>query len=470
MDALRRKLADFGQEHLLQFWDQLSEKERDELRRDITELNFPEVIDCYDRAMRVSSLVKSATLDDKVTPIPKERIGSVKTTDKDELKVYEKLGLQEVANGKVAVLLMAGGQGTRLGVSYPKGMYDVGLPSGKTLFQLQAERILRLEDLAEAECGKRGEITWYILTSEATHDTTVDFLREHNYFNLKEKNVKAFAQGMMPCFTLEGKIILSEKHKISKAPDGNGGLYRALKVQGILDDMVQRGIRSVHAHSVDNILIKVADPIFLGYCISSSIDCGVKVVEKSSPSEPVGVVCKVNDTYQVVEYSEISKETAELRYDNGELVYNTANVCNHYFTVDFLSAVSNNYEKEMQVHIAKKKIPYVDANGQTQIPTTPNGVKIEKFVFDVFQFAKQLAVWMGVRQEDFSPLKNADSSGQDCPSTARNDVLELHKKWLLNAGAISVTNDVEVSPLLSYAGENLDHVKGQPLDGPIILE
>lgn len=137
----------------------------------------------------------------------------------------------------------------------------------------------------------------YILTSEATHDTTVTYLSEHNYFGLKEKNVKAFKQGMLPCFTFDGKIILDAKHRISKAPDGNGGLYRALKNQGILDDMVQRGIRNIHAHSVDNILVKVADPVFLGYCIVSEADCAVKVVEKCSPSEAVGVVCRVYYIY-----------------------------------------------------------------------------------------------------------------------------------------------------------------------------
>lgn len=131
------------------------------------------------------------------------------------------------------------------------------------------------------------------MTSEATHDITVAFLHEHNYFNLKEENVKAFKQGMLPCFSLNGKIILDEKHQISKAPDGNGGLYKALRTQGILDDMARRDIRSVHVHSVDNILIKVADPIFIGYCLSTSTDCGVKVVEKSSSCEPVGIVCKV---------------------------------------------------------------------------------------------------------------------------------------------------------------------------------
>ncbi|XP_053983378.1 UDP-N-acetylhexosamine pyrophosphorylase [Hylaeus volcanicus] len=470
MEQLRTSLADCGQEHLLRFWDQLSEEEKNELRNDLLELNLPEVTSYYRKTAYASSTTHMDTLDNKVSPIPKESIASLNSTNKDQLRIYEKLGLQEVADSKVAVLLMAGGQGTRLGVSYPKGMYNVGLPSGKTLFQLQAERILRLQNMAEKEYGKRGEITWYILTSEATHDTTLAFLSKHNYFNLKKDNVIAFKQSMLPCFTLEGKIILDEKHKISKAPDGNGGLYRAIKVQGILDDMRQRGIRSVHAHSVDNILIKVADPIFLGYCLSSSTDCGVKVIEKSSPNEPVGVVCKVEDTYRVVEYSEISKDTAELRDGDGQLVYNAANICNHYFTVDFLCTIGNEYETEMELHAAKKKIPYIDADGCRRIPVSPNGIKIEKFVFDVFKFAKRLAVWKGIREEDFSPLKNGDSAGQDCPSTARNDVLKLHKKWLLNAGATSVTDDVEVSPLLSYAGENLSHVRGQSFNGPYVLQ
>lgn len=165
MESLRRKLADCGQEHLLRFWDQLSKEERNELCQDVSELDLAEVTSYYRKAMLASSAVSKNMLDDKVSPIPNESIASVQTTDMEQLKIYEKLGLQEIADGKVAVLLMAGGQGTRLGVSYPKGMYDVGLPSGKTLFQLQAERILRLQNMAEKECGKLGEITWYINVS-----------------------------------------------------------------------------------------------------------------------------------------------------------------------------------------------------------------------------------------------------------------------------------------------------------------
>ncbi|KMQ91838.1 udp-n-acetylhexosamine pyrophosphorylase, partial [Lasius niger] len=351
MEDLRRKLNEYDQEHLLKFWEELTDEDRNQLENDIEELDLQETTAYFRRAVESSQCIGQSMLDDKVQPIDEAKVASVKTSTKEELKRYEELGLTEVADSRVAVLLMAGGQGTRLGVTYPKGMYDVDLPSRKTLFQLQAERILRLQNMAEQCCGKRGEITWYILTSDATHDATVAYLSRHDYFGLKEKNVRAFKQGMLPCFTLDGKIILDAKHRVSKAPDGNGGLYRALKNHGILDDMVERRIRSIHAHSVDNILVKVADPIFIGYCLLSETDCGVKVIEKSSPSEAV------EDHYQVVEYSEISKETAELRHDNGQLVYNAANICNHYFTIDFLKDIVYFHEKDLILHVAKKKIP-----------------------------------------------------------------------------------------------------------------
>ncbi|EFN75720.1 UDP-N-acetylhexosamine pyrophosphorylase [Harpegnathos saltator] len=455
MERQRKKLAEYNQEHLLRFWEELTDEDRHHLENDIDELNLQEITLYFKKALESSQCIGKGTLDDKVQPIDEKKIASAKTSTKEELRMYEELGLKEVAESRVAVLLMSGGQGTRLGVTYPKGIYDIDLPSHKTLFQLQAERILRLQNIAEQQCGKYGEITWYILTSEATHDATVTYLSKHNYFGLKEKNVKAFKQGMLPCFTFDGKIILDAKHRISKAPDGNGGLYRALENQGILDDMMQRGIRSIHAHSVDNILVKVADPIFLGYCLVSETDCGVKV----------------EDHYQVVEYSEITKDTAELCHADGQLVYNAANICNHYFTVNFLKDVGYFHEKDLDLHVAKKKIPYINDEGERITPKSPNGIKIEKFVFDVFRFSKNFAVWQGTRDEEFSPLKNSNSAGQDCPSTARSDLLNLHKKWLLNAGAKNVGNDVEISPLLSYAGENLNQIANkQSFVGPQILE
>lgn len=181
---------------------------------------------------------------------------------------------------------------------------------------------------------------------------------------------------------------------------------------------------------------------------------------------------QVDDHYQVVEYSEISKSTSELRHANGQLVYNAANICNHYFTIDFLKDIARFHEKDLILHVARKKIPYVNDKGERiSAPKSPNGIKIEKFIFDVFPFAKNFTVWQGIREEEFSPLKNSDSAGQDCPCTARRDLLNLHKKWLLDAGAKNVSGDVEICPLLSYAGENLDQLaNNQSFVGPQILE
>ncbi|XP_033208355.1 UDP-N-acetylhexosamine pyrophosphorylase [Belonocnema kinseyi] len=469
VNCLKEKLQKFNQDHLLQFWDEISDQEKSALFKDILELDLPEVTSYFSKAMNFLN-ANTEILDSKIQPIPGDVFESLCTSTPAKLDQYELRGLKEISEGRVAVLLMAGGQGTRLGVNYPKGMYDVGLPSHSTLFHLQALRIRRLQELAEEKFKKWGQIAWYIMTSEATHDTTLTYFEKNDYFGLKKENLKAFKQEMLPCFTFDGKIILDEKNRISKAPDGNGGLYRALKSRGILEDMLTRGINSVHVFSVDNILVKVADPVFIGFCLSRSADCAVKVVPKRSPTEAVGVVCQVEGKYRVVEYSEITLKTAELRNKDGELTFNAGNICNHYFTLDFLFSIGNAHESDLDLHVAKKKVPYINEYGKKIIPTSPNGIKVEKFVFDVFKFAKNFAAWETIRECEFSALKNSDIAGFDCPSTVRKDLLSLQKKWLLDAGALSVNGDVEISPLLSYAGENLKEMaNGKNLQGPVVL-
>ncbi|CAG9790478.1 unnamed protein product [Diatraea saccharalis] len=460
-EKLQESLKAHGQEHLIRFWPELSDNERAQLSNEILKLNLTEINEIFRRANETTKIIQEK-LDDDLKPIPQTHYESVPNLTSEKVIEYENIGLKEISEGRVGVLLLAGGQATRLGFGHPKGMYDVGLPSKKTLFQIQAERIVRIQEMAAQKYGKQGKITWYIMTSEHTMAPTKEFFKNHDYFGLCEEDIVYFEQGRLPCFDFDGKIILDEKYHLSSAPDGNGGLYRALKTQGVLNDIDRRNVKHLHAHSVDNILIKVADPVFIGYCKSKNADCAAKVVQKSAPSEAVGVVCRVNGHYKVVEYSEMTEEATNRRNTDGRLTFSAGNICNHYFSSEFLSKICD-FESKLKLHVAKKKIPYVNENGVRQKPTEPNGIKMEKFIFDVFEFADNFICLEVARDVEFSALKNADSAKKDCPSTAREDLLRLHRKYIREAGGEIADNiDVEISPLLSYGGENLeDLVKGE---------
>jgi len=360
-----------------------------------------------------------------------------------------------------------------LGSSAPKGCYDIGLPSHKSLFQYQAERIARLQTVAEKECGKPAGsviIPWYVMTSGPTRRETEEFFVKNRYFGLDSKNVIFFEQGTLPCLTMEGKVILDTPSHVAVAPDGNGGLYAATrtplspsdKSHTVLSDLGKRKVLYVHAYCVDNCLVRVADPVFLGYCITKQADCAAKVVPKASPKESVGVVARRGDKFSVVEYSEISSEQAEKRNANGQLAFGAANIANHFYTTAYLNSVES-FEEELAFHIARKKIPYVDLeSGEIVKPTKPNGMKLEMFVFDVFPYTKRFSVLEVARNEEFSPLKNAPGTGSDDPDTSRRDLIAQHKRFLEKAGAhVKEGVEIEISPRLSYAGDGLESVKGK---------
>ena len=497
---LKKRLESAGQGHVVQYWDSLSAEEQEALKEDVNNLDLEECNAFYERCIN-STNEDGGKLDDKMEPLHDDQCGStVKATDAEK-KEYQRISFEAISAGKQGILLLAGGQGTRLGVTYPKGMYDVGLLSGKSLFQLQAERLLKLERLAEAATGKAGQIVWYIMTSASTVEPTTEFFKKNRYFGLKASNVVVFQQGTLPCYGFDGKIIMASKSEIARAPDGNGGLYRALGVDGILDHMESRGIEYIQLYCVDNILVRVGDPIFSGYCISKKAECANKVVPKGFPSEAVGITCKVDGKYQVVEYSEITSTSAELRNQDGSLTYSAANICIHFFTRDFLRRVVDKHEKELVHHVARKKIPTIDAEGKPFKPNAVNGIKMEKFIFDVFQFAETFVVWECVRQDEFEPLKNAEGASDFTPTHCRNALYALHQKFILVAGGNLIDSDgkklaqmpspaapkeepnnnvnnnndegkalvvpCEISPLVTYAGEDMESmVCGKELPVP----
>lgn len=320
------------------------------------------------------------------------------------------------------------------------------------------------------------------MTSGPTHADTLAFFTQHNYFGLDPDQVHFFQQGLLPCFSQEGRILLDKSGSLAQSPDGNGGFFTALAREGVLAAFHHAGIEHVHVYCVDNVLVKVGDPLFLGQCISQGVDIGSKVVEKVEPKESVGLLCRrggPRGPLSMCEYSEMDPALAQARTPDGtRLLYRHANIANHYFSVNFLSCLSEDASSssKLSYHVARKKIPFMDETGQAITPTSPNGIKLELFIFDVFPLTKKpMAIMQVARQEEFSPLKNAPGSPTDAPETARRDLLRQCTRHLIQAGAQGVQEDVaqiEISPLLSYAGEGMPDLSKAtkiPSSAPVVV-
>ncbi|GMY35029.1 UDP-N-acetylglucosamine diphosphorylase 1-like [Fagus crenata] len=464
---LLERLKDYGQEDAFALWDELSLEERDLLVKDIESLDLPRIDRIIRCSLRSQGLPAAA-----IEPVPESSVSTAEERTLEERERWWKMGLKAISDGKVAVLLLSGGQGTRLGSSDPKGCFNIGLPSGKSLFQLQAERILCLQRLA-AQATNEGssgsvQIHWYIMTSPFTDDTTRKYFESHKFFGLEPDQVTFFQQGTIPCVSKDSRLIMETPYRVAKAPDGNGGVYSALKSSRLLEDMAVRGIKYVDCYGVDNALVRVADPTFVGYFIDKGVASAAKVVRKAYPQEKVGVFVRrgKGGPLTVVEYSELDSSLASaINQETGRLRFCWSNVCLHMFSLDFLNQVANGLEKDSIYHLAEKKIPSI--HGHTM------GYKLEQFIFDAFPYAPSTALFEVLREEEFAPVKNANGSNFDTPDSARLLVLRLHSRWVVAAGGFLThsvplyATGVEVSPLCSYAGENLEAIcRGRTFHAP----
>lgn len=489
LSILRQKYKDAHQDHVFTFWDDLSPQQQQTFFSQLESID-PEAFNSIFRRATHSS--QSTAVFNGLQPLTHNELKSTTHSPLAEQQDWAQRGLNAIANNQVAVIVLAGGQGTRLGSSLPKGSFtDVGLPSHKTLFQIHAERIKRLQTLARIyKATKTGRplddiplstVTWCIMTSGATHEQTQTFLKRHAYFGLLPENVIVFQQGVVPSFDLEGKILLRAKDQIATSPNGNGGIFWALHTEGVLKTFQKRGILYAHSYSVDNILIKIGDPVGIGHALATSADITAKVMPKTRADESLGVICHINGQVKVIEYSEMDIQLAALiDPDSGEFVYRAGNVCNQIFSVDFLARIPpilQTAEQDLLIyHPATKRIPFIDLmTGQEVEPDTPNGIKLELFIFDAFTLAERFACLEVERTSEFSPMKNAQ--GLDSPSTCRRDLERLHIRWIKQAGGHVVASPTgplsgagsedllgfEISPTLSYGGEGLEWVRGKTI-------
>ena len=408
-EEAKRKLENSKQGHILNFYGNMSKENQERLLNQIEKLDLIQIEKLYE-AIKNPTEGKTET---KVEPI--EYVDKAKLSEGEKAE-YIKIGNEALSSGKIAAVTMAGGQGTRLGHKGPKGTFDLGLKSHKTLFEIICDTLKKVQK----ENGVT--IPWYIMTSEENNETTENFFKNNNYFGYPKESISFFKQGQYPMLDVNGKILLDEKGLIKEAADGHGGVYIAMLKNNVIEDMKKRGIKWVVVGGIDNVLVKMFDPIFIGLYLKQGYPSASKSVVKSYPEEKVGVFCKKNGKPSIIEYTELSKEMAQARDENGELKYGESNIIVHIFELETIENISKNI---LPYHPAFKKANYMDENGNIVIAEKENAYKFEAFIFDAFEQLDNMSILRVKREEEFAPVKNSDEKGVDCPKTAR----ELYKKY-----------------------------------------
>lgn len=413
--ALADRLTRFGQAHVLPFLERLDDAGRARLVSQLDAIDLEQL-----RALVTDHDAPTAG-DATLAPPPVIHVGR----DPDADRRARDAGEAELAAGRVAVLTVAGGQGTRLGFDGPKGAYPVAPVTGKTLFELFANEI------AARRARHGAPLPWLIMTSDVNHDATVSFFEANDCFGLGRDSIAFFTQGMMPSVDAEGRVLLAAPDRLALNPNGHGGTLLALRDAGQLARLRADGITTLYYFQVDNPLARIADPAFIGHHVLARAEMSSKVVAKTDPDEKVGIIVERDGTLGVIEYSDLDPETARRRDDDGTLSFDAGNIAIHAFDVAFLDRVTDG-GLQLPYHRANKKVPHLDADGRPVEPTEPNAIKFETFIFDALGLAARSATVMVDRAEEFSPVKNL--TGVDSADTARAHMVDRAARWLEAAG------------------------------------
>lgn len=396
LEEAKVKLAGVGQEHLLQYFDELDEAQQTGL------LNQIEALD-----LSLLDLIK-----DGVKEVPKGKLAPLGAVTLDEIKekkdTYKKRGLEAIRQCQVGAVLLAGGQGTRLGLDKPKGMLNVGIHKELYLFEQLVNNLMEVVKEADAW------VPLFVMTSEKNNADTVAFFKEKDYFGYNKDYVFFFVQEMAPSVGYDGKILMEAKDRLSTSPNGNGGWFSSLVKAGLLDKINELGVKFLNVFAVDNVLQKMADPVFVGATLEAGAVCGSKVVAKADPNERVGVLCLEDGRPSIVEYYEMTDEIIHSRDDKGNLLYNYGVILNYLFDVKTLTDILN---RSMPTHVVEKKIPYINEKAELVKPQEPNGYKFETLVLDMIHMMDNCLSFEVEREHEFAPIKNA--TGVDSLESAR---------------------------------------------------
>ena len=395
-------LTEKNQLQLLKYYDELDDAGKKTLLDGIANIDWS-----FEDAL--ANPVDMSGADRDLKPIDGFRCADIEK----RLNEFETAGIEAIKAGKVAAVLLAGGMGTRLGVDGPKGAYDIGITKPLYIFEQQMKNLMEVTE----KCGVT--VPLYIMTSDKNHAQTTSFWKEHNYFGYPEADVKFFKQDMAPAVDFDGKIILERKDTPALSPNGNGGWFSSLQRAGLCEDLHKRGVEWLNIYAVDNVLQRIADPIFVGATIVSGVNCGAKAICKTEPYEKVGVLCKDGDQPDIIEYYELTDEMANMRDENGNLVYCYGVIMNYLFRLSRLEEI---VDKKIPVHIVQKKIECLCEDGVTRKPEKENGKKFETLAVDLIKPMGSVLPFEVVREKEFAPIKN--KTGIDSVESAR----ELLKK------------------------------------------
>lgn len=455
IEAAGKQLRKHQQDHLVRFVDKLSKTEKLQLLDDLDCLDLDMIDELVDRYVLHEPM---SNLPDEIAPPPV--YPAVPGPDQEDK--YQRAmtrGEQLIAEHKVATFTVAGGQGTRLNFDGPKGNFQVTPLRNKTLFRLFAESIVSVQ--RRFNCT----VPWYIMTSETNHDDTVAAFEQNDYFGLDRADVMHFKQGKMPAVDMSGKILLSSRGSLAMSPDGHGGSLRALHASGALADMACRGIEYISYFQVDNPLVYVLDPLFIGLHALDRAEMSSKAVTKCDPLERVGNFALVEGKVSVIEYSDLPDELATKTQDDGRLMFEYGSIAIHVINRSFVERL-NKHGFSLPWHRAVKCVTYVDAAGECVSPVEPNAVKLETFVFDALPLAEKSVILEIDRAEQFAPVKNA--SGADSLQTSHELQIERAARWMEQAG-ITVPRKadssadvlIEISPLFALNAEDLTRKRRQ---------
>jgi UDP-N-acetylglucosamine/UDP-N-acetylgalactosamine diphosphorylase len=444
------KVFSYKQEHVFRWWNDFTINEQKTLLNRLRLIDFTLLQDFIEKHTKGNKLAstEAATLEPPdIIPFPQNNSQKARSDEAG------KIGENAIEAGTVAVVTVAGGLGTRLGTNRPKGTLPISPIMGKSIFQLHAEKILAMMKKYDTV------IPWYIMTSLNNDEMTRSFFEENRYFGLSTDNVSFFTQGELPVTDLQGKLLMDSKSSIVTSPNGHGGTLLALKERGILPNMNEHGIKHIFYHQVDNILIKIADPVYLGYHICAGAKMSPKVVQKTDPGEKVGIVGIKDGHLDTVEYSELSVEEKHALNPDGTLKFGMGNPAIYLLDVDFVEKINESHFT-LPYHKVVKAVPGIDENGCKIKPPKNNAVKFEMFIFDALKHAGKSIIMEVVREDEFSPVKNA--KGNNSPDTARQSMINMFGRWLQEAGveipkdeAENVKGTIEISPLYALDAEEL---------------